>query len=447
VQLNKLLRQFAARTTDECLIAQGVSYCFGDLESMCGQWSREFAQREILPGEVVGVKAENSGEAISLLLALLAHRCIVALIPYAAVDDGSYLADGQLGSLFHIQADGSWSWRACFREATHPLLRRLRAEGMPGFIIFSSGSSGRPKAVLHSLERFLIKFDSPGKSLRTLAFLLFDHIAGIDTLFYTLSSGGVLVLPDRGRRDPRSICRLIQAHQVEVLPVSPTFLQLLCLSRDYVDFDLSSLRIITYGAEPMNQLTLDRVADLFPQVKLLQKYGTSEFGSPRSLSRGNDSLWLKLKTDELAAKVVDDVLWLKTDTAMLGYLNAPSPFDQDGWLCTGDLVEREGEWIRILGRKSDLIIVSGEKVYPQEVENTILELDFVQDVMVKGESQALTGQIVTAHVNLRQPRDEKIVRTEVRRHCRTRLEPYKIPVKVKIVSAPLACDRHKKTRT
>jgi long-chain acyl-CoA synthetase len=156
---------------------------------------------------------------------------------------------------------------------------------------------------------------------------------------------------------------------------------------------------------------------------------------------------LKLKTDELAAKVVDDVLWLKTDTAMLGYLNAPSPFDQDGWLCTGDLVEREGEWIRILGRKSDLIIVSGEKVYPQEVENTILELDFVQDVMVKGESQALTGQIVTAHVNLRQPRDEKTVRTEVRRHCRTRLEPYKIPVKVKIVSAPLACDRHKKTRT
>lgn len=72
---------------------------------------------------------------------------------------------------------------------------------------------------------------------------------------------------------------------------------------------------------------------------------------------------------------------------MLGYLNAPSPFTDDGWFITGDSVEVNGEYLKILGRKSELINVGGEKVYPQEVENIILELGNVREVTVYGEKK------------------------------------------------------------
>ncbi len=443
-RLQRLLDALATRAGEECLVWRSASYSCGDLEEKRLEWAAILRDKGIAPGTVVGLKARYSPAAIGLLLALLSHRCIVALVPHGAVDDDVYVEDGQIECLFRLSDSDEWSWTAPAREVDHPLLHQLRASGTGGFIIFSSGSTGKPKAVLHSVERFLAKFESPGKNLRTLAFLLLDHIAGMDTLFYTLCGGGVLVLTER--MDPRSVCRLIEEHRVEVLPVSPTFLNMLCLSGDYVGFDLSSLKIVTYGSEPMSQFTLDRLGEILPGVKFIQKYGTSEFGAPRARSRGNDSLWLKLKSDEVEAKVVDGVLWVRTEIAMLGYLNAPSPIDDEGWLCTGDLVETDGDWIRILGRKSDIIIVGGEKVYPQEVEAVLLELDFVRDAAVRGEQHSLMGHIVTARLNLARPLDEGTVRREVRKHCRARLEPHKVPARVEVADAPLTTDRQKRIR-
>ena len=278
-----------------------------------------------------------------------------------------------------------------------PAAGALRNDGEGGFVIFTSGSTGAPKAALHATERFLTKFERPGKPLSTVAFLLFDHIAGIDTLFYTLAAGGCLVLA--ASRRPDEIAALISKHRVEVLPTSPTFLNLLCLSGAAREFDLSSLKIITYGSEPMSAATLARIGELVPGAKLIQKYGTTEFGSPRALSRGRDSLWLKLKGDETDARIVDGILWVRSPAAMVGYLNAKAPFDADGWICTGDAVEQDGEWIKILGRRSETINVGGEKVHPHEVESAILELDFVEDAVVSGEQNPLTGSVVAARTD------------------------------------------------
>ena len=67
---------------------------------------------------------------------------------------------------------------------------------------------------------------------------------------------------------------------------------------------------------------------------------------------------------------------------MLGYLNAPQPFDEDGWFNTQDKVEQDGEWIKILGRVTDIINVGGQKVYPAEIESALLELDEITDATV-----------------------------------------------------------------
>jgi acyl-CoA synthetase (AMP-forming)/AMP-acid ligase II len=389
------------------------------------------------------VRSDYSLEAIGLVLALLERGCVAAMLPPDG-DEDAMLDDACADAIFRAGPARDWSFERRNGGLRHPLLERLRNDGSGGFVIFSSGSTGHAKAVLHDIERFLLKFRRPGKRLRTLAFLLFDHIAGMDTLFYTLAAGGSLVLPEA--RDPHHVCGLVEKHRVEVLPVSPSFLRLMLLSGAHSDHDLSSLKIVTYGSEPMDQTTLRRVSEALPHAEVAQKYGTSEMGSPRSRSQERDSLWLHLKAGETEMRVVDDVLWLRAPSAMLGYLNAPDPFDEDGWYCTGDRVETDGQWIRILGRETEMINVGGEKVFPQEVEEVILELDWVQDVVVKGVEHPLMGQVVHAEVQLASPDHSEDFAREVRRHCRQRLPRYKVPAKVIEAKTPLTSRRQKKTR-
>src|SRR5262249_37909483 len=158
-------------------------------------------------------------------------------------------------------------------------------------------------------------------------FLLLDHIGGINTLFHGLATGGTIVTTRD--RSPEAICRTIARHRVEVLPTSPTFLNLPLLSGEYQRHDLSSLRLITYGPELMPASTLERLHELFPNVRFQQTYGLSELGILRSKSREDGSLWVKVGGEGYETKVVDGVLWIKAQSAMLGYLNADNPFDAD----------------------------------------------------------------------------------------------------------------------
>jgi acyl-CoA synthetase (AMP-forming)/AMP-acid ligase II len=440
-RLDKLFETLRGYDSLPCMEGDGRRQTYADLLAECEQWHQRLA---INPGTVVALRADYSLSATAALLAMLSRGAIVAMLPRDK-DVRSFLADACATELLEIERDGTYRHeRLADTNCDHPLLDRMRVQNESGVVVFTSGSTGKPKAAVQSTERFLAKFAKPGRRFRTLGFLRFDHIAGLDTLFYSLASGGALILARQ--RDPETILALIDSHRVEVLPASPSFLRLLCLAPVDPSRDLSSLKIITYGSEPMDPPTLSLLNRRFPNLQISQKYGTTETGSPRSISRGNDSLWIKLGSG-VETRIVAGTLWLRSEGTILGYLNAPSPVDEDGWYNTGDLVDVDGEWIRFRGRESDVINVGGEKVAPAEVEQTILELPFVESAVVEGEKNALMGQIVTARVSLTKAARSLEAVKLIRSHCAGRLARYKIPVKIDVVETLLVNDRQKKTRT
>lgn len=324
------------------------------------------------------------------------------------------------------------------------LLADLRDRGVAGMILFTSGSSGEPKVVVHDLDALLEKFIADARAVRTVSVLLFDHWGGLNTMFRVLGSGGFIACPESRR--PDDICELVERYRLDLLPASPSFLNMLLVTGADQAHDLSSLRTVTYGAEPMPATLLARLVARFPDLRFQQTYGLVELGVMSSRSRERDSLMMTIGGDGYEYRVVDGLLEIKARSSMLGYLNAPSPFTDDGFFRTGDRVEVDGEYIRVLGRESEMINVGGEKVLPTEVEAVLIDIPGVDDAVVYGEPHPLLGQIVCADVVFGDALGAADARRIIRRACADRLPAYQVPAKVNAVEGPLVNDRQKRMR-
>ena len=327
---------------------------------------------------------------------------------------------------------------------SHNMIDNLIEKNSSGLILFSSGSTGKPKAMIHNLDTLIDSFkDKKEKSMNMLVFLMFDHIGGLNTVFNALCMGACLIIPKI--KDAKTICELIEKYKIMVLPSSPTFLNLILISEEYKNYDLSSLRMITYGTETMPQSLLLKLKEVFPKVKFLQTFGTSETGISTTSSKSSNSLFMKLEDINGEYKIVENELWLRSKTQVLGYLNASmDSFTSDGWFKTGDLVEVDGEYIKIIGRAKEVINVGGQKVLPSEIESIILEMEEISDCMVYGEKNAITGQTVVCDVVLN--KNIENIKKRVRVFCKDRLDTYKIPTKVNVVDKTNFSDRFKKIR-
>jgi acyl-CoA synthetase (AMP-forming)/AMP-acid ligase II len=408
-------------------------------------WQEILTHHEVQPGECVALYGDYTPDTCALLLALFFRNNIV--VPFTFSVGAQRTAFQEIARVNAVvEFDPSGAWRVVRRRVAqpHPELRQLQEQGDPGLILFSSGSTGKSKAALLNFAKLAQKFHTPRPGYRTLLFLLLDHIGGINTLFHSVSHGGTVVTT--GARSPESVCQAIEQYRVQLLPTTPTFLNMLLISEAYKTSELSSLELITYGTEPMPAPTLQHLRRIFPQIRFKQTYGLSEVGILPTQSKDSDSLLLKVGGAGYETKVVDNVLWVRSDSAMLGYLNAPSPFDAEGWFNTGDVVETHGEYLRILGRQSDIINVGGEKVYPAEVESVLLAMENICDVMVEGKASPVTGHVVSAKVCLGHWEDPTALRKRIRRFCQERLAPYKIPRLVEISQGTLYSARFKKLR-
>ena len=113
---------------------------------------------------------------------------------------------------------------------------------------------------------------------------------------------------------------------------------------------------------------------------------------------------------------------------------------------TEDVVEVDGEYLRILGRRSEIINVGGQKVYPSEVESVLGQMEGVEDVTVFGEAYPLTGHIVVARLNVQGTESRRELKKRVRAFCRDKLAAYKIPVKIEVAEFEQYSARFKKKR-
>ena len=407
-------------------------------------WKEKLEETRIFQGSVVALEADFSPNSVALLLALIGSGSIVVpLTSSVKSKQKEFLNIAKCQHIISQLNDDNYIIERLPHQPNHEHYEKLRAVQHAGLVLFSSGSTGDSRAVVHDFIRLLDKFKVQRHCYRTLSFLLFDHIGGINTLFYTLSNSGCIVTVQD--RSPEEVLKAIERYSVELLPTSPTFINLILLSEAYKSYDIRSLKLVTYGTEPMSEGTLKRFYQFFPDIKLLQTYGLSELGILRSKSKRSDSLWVKIGGEGFQTRVVNGMLQIKAKSAMLGYLNAESPLTEDGWMETGDSVEVDGEYIKIRGRKSQIINVGGEKVFPAEVEGVIKELDDVAEVMVYGEKSAILGNIVCAKVRPARLEDKKLFTLNLKRHCRGKLEKYKVPVKVFIDDEIQYTDRYKKT--
>ena len=435
-----------ANSEKEAIVWRGESFTYKWLEENWLLWKARLESAGLGNQAVVVLEADFSPAAITALFALIELGCVVApLLRSTRGDLQRIYGIAEAEYRLRVAENEAWDLESLPGTPSHPHYAALRERGHPGLVLFSSGTSGEPKAAVHDVVPLLGKFMTRRPPWRTVAFLLFDHIGGINTIFHTVSNAATLITVSE--RTPDAVCAAIERSKAEVLPASPTFLRLLLLSSAQDRFDLSSVRVVNYGTEPMSEATLKRLQDAFPQAQLQQSYGLAEVGILRSRSKSNDSTWLKVGGEGIETRVVDGVLQIKSPSTMLGYLNAPSPFTDDGWFVTGDAVEVDGDYLRILGRRSELINVGGQKVYPSEVEEVIETMGNVAAATVYGEPNPLMGSIVCARVALIDHEDEGKFAIRVKRHCRERLPAYQVPVKVAVVGREMIGERFKKLRT
>jgi acyl-CoA synthetase (AMP-forming)/AMP-acid ligase II len=416
---------------------------YAELGALIGKAQQSLAQLKLDRPTSFGLIGDHGPASTAWLIALAEAGHFVAPLSGNAAEYPGKLA------LINAQwviatSDSAWELLPRVDEpSVHPLFAQLRGQGAAGLVLFSSGTGGTPKAMVQDFSKLLASYESRHENdLVMLALLGFDHIGGLNTLFNSLAAGSLLVIP--ASRSPADVASAVARHRVAVLPASPTFLNLLLAAG--VTSELASLRVITYGTEPMPESLLQRLKAAFPRVRFIQTFGTSETGITRTSSPEAGSTFLRFDDPDLEWKVIDDELWLRSRTQIAGYLNASNErFTADGWFRTGDKVEQgPGGTLRILGRLGEMINVGGEKLMPAEVESVVLAVPGVADCRVRGEPHPLTGQTVAVDVVANVP-DQEALRSAIRAACRERLARHKIPTRVTFVPS-VSGARMKKVR-
>lgn len=326
---------------------------------------------------------------------------------------------------------------------------------------YTSGTTGTPKGVMLTnksvIDHSLINIMDSGllTSDTFIQVLPMFHAAGTGAL-NILICGGKLVIKDGF--ESREYCELIQKEKISVLGLVPNLLNVFVNYDDIDKYDLSSVRVITYGAAPIHPVLLKRLIDKF-KCDFIQYFGMTETGPVIGVLRSEDhrlatqtpdNEWILSSVGRPATggsfKIVDesgecldhgqigDIL-VKGPGVMCGYFKNPQLTEKvfkDGWYHTKDIGYIKNGYLFLVDRKDDMIISGGENIYPSEVENCILSLkDDIAQCVVIGIPSLKWGEVVCAIIVRKQGSD--ISKDEIMLFTKNQLATYKKPKKIVFV--------------
>lgn len=314
----------------------------------------------------------------------------------------------------------------------------------PALIVYTSGTSGRPKGVVISHRALL--FNSINTLLGldiissdvTLVNTPFSHTAALNTLaINTLHKGGTVII-DRGF-DALRCLEQIARHKVTTMFAVPSMLALMAQSERFADADLSSLRWILGGGAPMPPALVAQWGER--QIPVLASFGMTEAGPSVSFRRSTDVSHKSVSSGPPAmltdVKIVGEQgecppgtigeVWVRGPHLASGYwqnAEADAATFRDGWLVTGDrgYIDDDGD-LCISGRSKDTVITGGENVDPAEVEHLIAQFPGITEVAVVGRPDAVWGEIVTAVI----VGDDQIHLSDLQRFLQPQVAKFKIP--------------------
>ncbi len=348
-------------------------------------------------------------------------------------------------------------------------------------LVYTSGTTGTPKAVMHSSRSMLsaistseerVRESMQQMSLRRLIKMLRQYDArflkwgrkqksymspspmhallGYSGLLYALLLGSRLVIIDRFH--PAKVLELVEKEHLNTLALAPTQVAALLNSPELPRRNTSSLLTIGMGAAPCPPDLVRRARKAFG-CPVIIGFGATETGGGSLVTDTFDAEQMQAETvgrlyPGMEAKVVDEdrremakgkvgELAVKMGSTMLGYWKAPETtaqaLDSEGWYYTGDLatIDEQG-YARIVGRKKDMIIRAGQNIFPAEIEAHLITMPGIQNVSVVGVPDEMQGETVWAFVQL--DHGKTLTVQDVLAYCRRDLAPYKVPSQVRFVA-------------
>ncbi len=318
-------------------------------------------------------------------------------------------------------------------------------------LLYTSGSSGRPKGVRlsHQSHLWVVQMRMAGQNLADHRYLIaapLYHMNALALAKLVLAAGATMVLLPQFRAS--SYLRAIEQHRCTWLTAVPPMIAMMLRETEQVArTDFSSVQHLRMGSAPVSAALLDAIRGAMPHVAVVNAFGSTEGGPvvfgphpqglptpPLSVGYPHPAVDLRLIDDD-GRTAEQGVLQLRSPGVMSGYHERPdlaSPFTADGYYVTGDVFRRDADGFHyFVGRSDDMFVCGGENIYPSEVERLVESHPAVVQACVVAVPDAIKGHKPEVFVVLRDgcaPSED-----EIKRHCLARAPAYMHPRAVHVV--------------